>query len=99
LYNTPHFAPGSYGRLFPQNASGPYYYNYDNSDEVYPIASQGIHLQLYTRDDLRAGRLQRAWEGFIDAGIRATPESEPVLLRTLIPYFGKDHVGKVRLLE
>lgn len=86
---------GSYEQVRPGFYGNPYR-DY-GMDVERPLPSQGIHLQLYTRDDLRAGRLQRAWEGFIDAGFTVTPEREPFLLRTLIAYFGKDHVGKVKI--
>jgi hypothetical protein len=64
-----------------------------------PVAVQGIRLQLYSRESARAGRLQTAWEGYIDAGFKVSPEREPILLRTLLTYFGKDYAGRARLVE
>jgi len=64
-----------------------------------PVAVQGIRLQLYSRESARAGRLQTAWEGYIDAGFKVAPEREPILLRTLLTYFGKDYTGRARLVE
>jgi len=64
-----------------------------------PVAVQGIRLKLHSRDSARAGRLETAWEGYIDGGFKVVPEREPILLRTLLTYFGKDYTGRARLVK
>jgi hypothetical protein len=64
-----------------------------------PVAVQGIRLQLFSRPRAPAGRPETAWEGYIDAGFKVSPEREPVLLKTLLTFFGKDYNGRARLVE
>lgn len=64
-----------------------------------PVAVQGIRLQLYSRASAPGGRPCSAWEGYIAAGFKVTPRREPLLLRTLLTYFGKDYAGRARLVE
>lgn len=63
------------------------------------IPVQGIRLQLYSRPSTPAGRPETVWEGYIDAGSKVAPEREPVLLKTLLTFFGKDHAGRTKLVE
>jgi len=64
-----------------------------------PVSVQGIRLQLYSRASAQGGRPYTAWEGYIDAGFKVRPEREPVLLRTLLTYFGKDYAGRAKFVE
>ncbi len=95
----------------PQTASGmpvaetPGIYHRHNTPYQYQTArvvdeqvpAQGIRLRLYSRASIRAGRLQTAWDGYIDGGPRVSPEQQPVLLRTLLAQFGRDFSGRVPL--
>jgi len=62
-------------------------------------ATQGIQLKLYHLESMRSGRMQTAWDGYIEAGDRVTKEREPLLLSTLLKYVGKDFVGRAKLVE
>ncbi|MDE3065995.1 MAG: hypothetical protein KGJ60_00445 [Verrucomicrobiota bacterium] len=60
---------------------------------------KGIRLFLYANPKTHPGGLQTAWEGCIDAGHKISTEREPVLLRTLLAYFGRDYTGRVSLAK
>lgn len=62
-----------------------------------PYHSKGIRLFLYTNPKTHAGDFETAWEGGIDAGRKISPEHEPLLVQTLLSYFGQNHVGPVKL--
>jgi len=62
-------------------------------------ATQGIQLKLFYLESMRSGRMQTAWEGYIEAGDRVSKQREPVLLRTLLNYVGKDFVGRAKLVQ
>ena len=75
----------------------PYRVTETEVDDSVPV--QGIRLQLYYRPTGRTARPQTVWEGYIDAGFKVSPGQEPVLLKTLLTFFGKDHAGRARLVE
>jgi hypothetical protein len=61
--------------------------------------TKGIRLYLYSNPKNHPGDLQTAWEGCIDAGQRMSARREPILVKTLLNYFGQDHIGRVSLAE
>jgi hypothetical protein len=62
--------------------------------------SEGIRLSLYPTRVGQPAQLHSAWEGYVDSG-RATvpPERQRRMVKTLLSYFGRDFVGKIRLPE
>jgi len=60
---------------------------------------QGIRLRLYPSQGLRAGRFETAWEGYIEAGLKLREDRQPLLLKTLFGYFGRDFSGSAKLAE
>lgn len=64
-----------------------------------PYYIQGIRLKLYPKTGPGAGQFQAAWEGYIEGGARVSRRREPVLLRTLLNYYGKDFNGRAPLVE
>lgn len=60
------------------------------------IRTEGIRLRLYRTADLKQGRFQTAWEGYIEAGLALHPEQQPALLQILCGYLGRDFVGHVK---
>jgi hypothetical protein len=64
-----------------------------------PYATKGIRLKLFDQASMRSGRMQTAWDGYIEGGDRVTERREPVLLRTLLQYFGKDFTGRAKLVQ
>ena len=63
------------------------------------IATQGIRLLFYRSESLSEGRFETAWEGYIEAGLRLRENREPLLLKTLFGYFGRDYSGRAKLAE
>jgi hypothetical protein len=59
-----------------------------------PYAIKGIRLKLIPRSSL-----QTAWDGYIEAGTQVAEDREPLLLRTLLNYLGKDFVGRAKLVK
>ena len=81
---------------------GPYYHTAPFQmtrvvDEQIP--AQGIRLRMYSRHSINAGRFQAVWDGYIDGGSKVTRRRQPILLKTLLGYFGKDYSGRVALLD
>ena len=64
-----------------------------------PYATRGIRLKLFDQASMRSGRMETAWDGYIEGGDRVATQREPVLLRTLLQYFGKDFVGRAKLVQ
>jgi hypothetical protein len=64
-----------------------------------PYSTMGIRLKLFDQAGMRSGRMQTAWEGYIESGDRVSAKREPVLLRTLLQYFGRDFVGRAKLIQ
>jgi len=64
-----------------------------------PFYVQGIRLKLYPKTGQGAGQFETAWEGYIEGGDRVSAKRGPVLLRTLLQYFGQDFVGRAELVE
>ena len=60
----------------------------------WPFYVQGIRLKVYPRTGDPASRLQAVWEGYIEGGDHVSKKCEPVLLRTLLNYYGQDFNGK-----
>jgi hypothetical protein len=71
-------------------------------DLLYPqkvekhIRTEGIRLRLYRTAELKQGRFQTAWEGYIEAGLKLSPERQPALLQILCGYLGRDFIGHVK---
>jgi hypothetical protein len=61
------------------------------------VPKQGVRLRFYSSPSLQAGRFETAWEGYIEAGLTLRPEREPLLVKTLLTFFGRDYVGRVKL--
>jgi hypothetical protein len=61
---------------------------------AWPYYIQGIRLKVYPRTGDPALRLQAVWEGYIEGGDRVSKKRQPVLLRTLLDYYGQDFNGK-----
>lgn len=57
---------------------------------------QGIRLYLYANPKKYPG-LTIAWQGCIEAGESVSPEREPLLIKTLLGYFGQDYTGRIFL--
>lgn len=64
------------------------------AEYVHP--EQGIRIYLYANPKRHPG-LQIAWQGCIEAGKTVSSEREPLLLKTLLSYFGQDYTGRVDL--
>lgn len=64
-----------------------------------PYSVKGIRLRLFRHDSEHPGRPETAWEGYIEGGDRVSEEREPILLRTLLNYFGKDFIGRAKLIQ
>lgn len=62
------------------------------------VPAQGIRLRLYPRESPQAGRFQPAWDGYIDGGSKISLKRQPILLKTLLGYFGRDFNGRATLL-
>lgn len=62
----------------------------------YVHVNSGIRLYLYANPKKYPG-LQIAWEGCIVAGRTVSAELEPLLVKALLGYFGKDFTGRVGL--
>jgi len=62
-----------------------------------PWETKGIRLKVFPQTSMRAGNLQTAWDGYIEVGDEVSEAREPVLVRTLLNYFGTDFVGKAKL--
>jgi hypothetical protein len=60
------------------------------------IRTQGIRLRLYRTVELKQGRFQTAWEGYLEAGLSLHPEQQPMLLQVLCDYLGRDFIGHVK---
>ncbi|HXE42305.1 MAG TPA: hypothetical protein VN516_04705 [Candidatus Baltobacteraceae bacterium] len=67
------------------------------SSETVVFHSKGIRLYLYTNPKTHSGNFQIAWSGCINAGERISSEREPLLIKTLLGYFGQDYNGQVNL--
>ena len=63
-----------------------------------PYETKGIRLKLFHQASMRAGQMQTAWDGYIEGGDRVSEKREPVLVRTLLNYFGRDFVGEAKLI-
>jgi hypothetical protein len=62
----------------------------------YVHVNSGIRLYLFANPKKHPG-MQIAWEGCIAAGKTVSAEREPLLVKTLLGYFGKDYNGRVGL--
>lgn len=63
-----------------------------------PYYIQGIRLKIYPKTGVNADPFKAAWEGYIEGGSRVSQKREPILLRTLLNYYGKDFNGRAPLL-
>lgn len=67
--------------------------------KTFVFNSKEISLYLYTNPQKQAGGLKMVWQGTITAGKSVTAEQEHILVRTLLDYFGKNHSGRVDLVQ
>ena len=63
-----------------------------------PWETKGIRLKVFPQESMRAGNLQTAWDGYIEGGDEVSEQREPILVRTLLDYFGKDFSGRAKLI-
>jgi hypothetical protein len=61
------------------------------------VHKKDIRLYLYTNPQTHPGSLQIAWTGSIEAGEKISADREPVLIETLLRYFGQEYAGPVKL--
>lgn len=64
-----------------------------------PYHVQGIRLKVYPKSGTATGQFETAWEGYIEGGDRVSAKRGPVLLRTLLQYFGQDFIGRANLIR
>lgn len=64
-----------------------------------PHYVQGIRLKLYPRNSTGGVEFKSAWEGYIKGGARVSEKRQPMLLQTLLHYFGQDFNGRAPLIE
>lgn len=71
----------------------------DGASSAHPAVydTKGIRLYLYTNPQTHAGNFQIVWSGCIDAGERISEGREPLLIKSLLGYFGKDYNGAINL--
>ncbi len=63
----------------------------------YDYTVKGVWLRAYVMSDVRTGRANTVWEGYI-GGDEAEFEKDPAgFVGTLVAYFGRDHKGRTRL--
>ncbi len=62
----------------------------------YVHVNMGIRLYLYANPKKYPG-LQIAWQGCIAVGKKVSTGREPLLVRTLLGYFGQDYTGRIDL--
>jgi len=102
-YINPNMAPppGLHGTLVPltfeneQPGEPSMQTTIEPAEYVHP--DKGIRLYLYTNPKTHAGGLQIAWQGCIEAGETVSPDREPLLIKTLLGYFGQDYTGRIEL--
>lgn len=63
-----------------------------------PWETKGIRLKVFSQESMRAGNMQTAWDGYIEAGEKVSEKHETTLVRTLLHYFGTDFTGKAKLV-
>lgn len=63
------------------------------------VAIKGIRLRIFWNRGLQTGHFETAWEGYIETGRQSDEEREPILIRTLLRYFGRNYSGKAKLDE
>lgn len=61
------------------------------------FTDKGIRLYLYTNPKIRSGGIQIVWQGYIGGGRTVTPERIPLMVKTLLNYFGQDYTGRIDL--
>ena len=61
------------------------------------IPTYGIRLKLYRTPDLKQGRFETIWDGYVDAGLQSKPELIPNMLRNLCAHLGQDFVGHQKI--
>lgn len=63
------------------------------------IPALGVRLDFYSSPSLRAGRFETAGESTIEAGSGLRPEREPIQVKILLTYSGREYVGRLKLTE
>jgi hypothetical protein len=60
-----------------------------------PVYYQGIRVKVYPTARQLAGtnQLEAVWDGYIEGGAKVRPGHQPILLRTLLEYFGTNFDG------
>ena len=96
--------PMTHGTRYHETSGGPYgaplYQEFTSAPKRVvdsPYYIQGIRLKIYPKSSAGGVHYQTTWEGYIEGGNRVSQSREPVLLRTLLNYFGKDFNGHAPL--
>jgi hypothetical protein len=66
-----------------------------------PVYYQGIRVKVYPTARQLAGtnQLDAVWDGYIEGGAKVRPGHQPILLRTLLEYFGANFDGLAPRVE
>jgi hypothetical protein len=66
-----------------------------------PVYYQGIRVRVYptTRQSSGLNPLDAVWDGYIEGGAKVRPGHQPILLRTLLEYFGTNFAGLAPRVE
>jgi hypothetical protein len=66
-----------------------------------PVYYQGIRVKVYptARQPSGANPLDAVWDGYIEGGAKVRPGHQPILLRTLLEYFGTNFAGLAPRVE
>ena len=103
-WSDPYSGPRGYSAPYAPPPFGPragsYYTPVPSVPEVVdvPWETQGIRLKVFPQESMRAGNLQTAWDGYIEGGDEVSEKREPVLVRTLLSYFGTEFIGRAKLV-
>jgi hypothetical protein len=66
-----------------------------------PVYYQGIRVKVYptARQSSGLNPLDAVWDGYIEGGAKVRPGHQPILLRTLLEYFGTNFAGLAPRVE
>jgi hypothetical protein len=66
-----------------------------------PVYYQGIRVKVYptARQSSGPNPLDAVWDGYIEGGAKVRPGHQPILLRTLLEYFGSNFDGLAPRVE
>jgi hypothetical protein len=87
-------SPSTMGQAPAQPGTG---YSYSGVQKSYSYPTRDIRLFLYSNPKTNPAGLQLVWQGTITLVKKTSPESEPLLFKALLHYFGGDKNGPVDL--